>query len=281
MAVINEDLGNIDTAIQEYKKALTSDYQSSIIHLRLASSYIKNNNLSSAIEELQLAVKLDPEAVEPHAILGFLYSSQGKSILATSEYEAALKNASKLQPQNIEIYKNLGAVYLRQKKFKEAENIYRLIIDLSPADSEAHFYLANIYDELKNREAAKVELKKALALNPDYDEALNYLGYVYAEEGKNLGQAEIMVKKALEISPDNGAYVDSLGWIYFKQNKLKESVKELIRAVSLVEDPVIYDHLGDAYFKLNDKANAKLNWQNSLKLDPQQDKVKEKLEKIK
>lgn len=281
MGAMYEDLGDIDRAIREYKQAARSDYQSAVIHLNLASSYIKNNNIPAAITELNLAAKLDPEAVEPHLVLALLYSSDDKSGLATAEYETALENASKLQPQNIDIYRTLGAIYLQQKKFKEAENIYRLIIGLSPLDSGAHFYLANIYEELKNRNAAKNELKKALELKPDYPEALNYLGYLYVEESKNLDQAEILIKKALEIDPDNGAYIDSLGWLYFKQGKFKEAIKELERATSLLEDAVIYDHLGDAYLKINDRENARLNWQKSRQLDPKQEKVKEKLEKVK
>ena len=90
-----------------------------------------------------------------------------------------------------------------------------------------------------------------------------------------------MIKKALSIQPDNGAYVDSLGWLYFKQGKIQEALKELERAGSLMEDPVIYDHLGDVYFKTGDNANAKLSWQKSLKLDPKQDKIKEKIEQLK
>jgi Tfp pilus assembly protein PilF len=280
MGAMYEQLGDIDLAIQEYKKALKTDSQNSLIHLNLASTYIKKNEIPKAIEELNLTISLDPEVVEPHAILALLYSSQNKLDLATAEYEIALQNASKREPQNINIYKTLGAVYLQQKKFKDAENIYRLILDLSPNDAEAHFYLGSICEELKKRDAAINELKKSLELNPDYHEALNYLGYLYVEENQNLDVAEVMIKKALEMQSDNGAYVDSLGWLYFKQGKLKEAIEELERAGSLMEDPVIYDHLGDAYFKVNDIANAKLNWQKSLKLDPGQDKIKEKIEKI-
>ncbi len=89
-----------------------------------------------------------------------------------------------------------------------------------------------------------------------------------------------MVKKALSMQPDNGAYVDSLGWLHFKQGNTGVAIKELEKAASLMEDPVIYDHLGDAYFKLKDNENAKSNWQKSLKLDPNQDKIKEKINAI-
>jgi Flp pilus assembly protein TadD len=196
------------------------------------------------------------------------------------EYEIALRNAAKLEPKNIDIYKSLGIIYIQQKKLKEAEDTYRLILYLSPNDSEAHFYLGTIYEELKNRDAATKELRKALELKPDYHEALNYLGYLYVEENKNLDQAEAMIKKALEIDPDNGAYVDSLGWLYFKRGRFQEALKELQRASTLLDDPVIYDHLGDVYLKAGEPAKAKDNWQKSLKMDPKQEKVKKKLEEL-
>lgn len=281
MAVICDDLDEIDEAIDEYKKALKTDYQNPVIHLNLAISYLKKNNSPEAIKELNLAVRLDPELVEPHAMLALLYSAQNQSELAAKEYEFALKNASKLQPKNTEIYKSLGAIYLQQKNFEAAKNIYQAILDLTPDDAEAHFYLANAHFELSKKEEAIKGLKKALELKSDYPEALNYLGYLYTEENRDLDQAEAMIKKALEVDPDNGAYIDSLGWLYFKKGKFKEAIKELERAASLLQDPVIYDHLGEAFLKTNEVEKAKINWQKSLKLDPKQDKVKQKLEKIK
>ncbi len=151
MAAMYEQLGDLDTAIREYKQALKADDKSSLIHVNLASLYIKKNEIARAVDELKLTINIDPEAVEPHAILALLYSSENKPDLATSEYEIALKNASKREPKNIEIYKTLGAIYIQEKKFIEAEGTYRLILGLAPEDAQAHFYLGSIYEELKRR----------------------------------------------------------------------------------------------------------------------------------
>jgi Tfp pilus assembly protein PilF len=169
-------------------------------------------------------------------------------------------------------------LYLQQNNHVAAEKTFKLILQLSASDIEAHFYLANIYDEQKNRETAIKELKTVLQLKPDHHQALNYLGYLYVEQDRDLEEATVLIKKALEIEPNNGAYIDSLGWLFFKQGKLKEAIKELEKAIGLLEDPVIYDHLGEAYFKGKDPQKAKTNWEKALKLDPSLDEVKKKLE---
>jgi Tfp pilus assembly protein PilF len=281
MGGIYEKQGDIDLAIQEYKKALKSDEKNPVIHLSLGATYIKKKDIPQAIEEINRAVALEPEAVEPHAILALLYFSQEKLSEAGKEYERALQNAAKLEPKNISIYKSLGILYLQQKNFKSAEETFLSIIGISPADFEAHFYLANTLDEQKKKDAAEIELKKVLELKPDYHQALNYLGYLYVEENKNLAEAEKMIRKALELEPQNGAYVDSLGWLYFKQGKTKEAVKELEKAVALMDDPVIFEHLGDAYFKAQDFTQAKSNWEKSLKLEPNKPEVKKKIDGLK
>ena len=131
MGVIYEDLEDFDQAIQEYQKATKSDVQNADLRLKLASSYIKKNNIEAAIGQLKLAIAADPAAVQPHALLSLLYSLQKKEAPALTEYEAALKSASCLEPENIEVYKGLGAVYLRQNKLIQARGVYKLVIGLS------------------------------------------------------------------------------------------------------------------------------------------------------
>ena len=275
-----EDLGDLDGAIAEYQKALAADPGSSLLHLNLASVFIKKNDAAQAIVQLKQSIGLSPLAVEPHAILALLYATQNKEDLAAQEYTIALKNAVKIEPKNIEIYKSLGAIYLQQKKLKEAEGVFKLITGMAPADPEAYFYLGSIYYDLKDYPSVEKELKAALKLNPDYHQALNFLGYFYLEQDKNINQAGAMINKALGFEPENGAYIDSLGWFYFKKKNFKQAVIELEKAVSFMSDPVIYEHLGDVYLKLDNRQSAKVNWEKSLKLDAKQQKVNEKLLKL-
>lgn len=280
MGIVQDRGQEYEGALKQYQDALRYDYGNPIIRSALAVTYFKLDNPSKAIEELNLAIKLDPEAVEPHAILALLYFSQDRLDEAGREYEFALKNASKLEPKNIDIYKNLGIIYLRKKQMELAEKTYELVAQLAPNDFEGHYYLATVYDRRGKRQDAVEELKRALELNPSYAEALNYLGYLYIEEGINLEEAKGMVLMAIEQEPQNGAYIDSLGWYYYKSGMYLEAVRELERAAALLQDPIVFDHLADSYYQINDLDNSRINWIRSLTLDPDQDSVREKLRKI-
>ena len=70
----------------------------------------------------------------------------------------------------------------------------------------------------------RLHFAKALELNPNDSGALNYLGYWWADEGRNLEEAIELITRAVELHPDNGYYADSLGWIYFKIGEADKAV---------------------------------------------------------
>lgn len=273
-----ERLGQLDEAVGHYQQAARNDPVNAGIRLSLGSAYLKQNNIPKALEELNLAVKYDPQSVEAHAVLALLYFSQENLTAAGKEYEQALQKASELQPANIDIYRNLAGLYLQRKDLGQALKAFKTIIDLDPSDAQSRFYLANVYDQSGDRAEAERQLRKAIELKPDYAQALNYLGYLLVEENRSLGEAEKFIRKALEYEPDNGAFIDSLGWLFFKQGRLAEALKTLERAAGLLDDPVIFDHLGDVHARLKDMIKAVQYWRKSLELDPQQDAVIKKID---
>jgi tetratricopeptide (TPR) repeat protein len=95
----------------------------------------------------------------------------------------------------------------------------------------------------------------------------NDLGYLYADQGKNLEKAEAMIRKAVQEEPDRSAYLDSLGWVLFKRGRFKEAVDPLEKAVQHLDggDATIYEHLGDVYFQLQEMAKARAAWEEAEK----------------
>jgi Flp pilus assembly protein TadD len=120
-------------------------------------------------------------------------------------------------------------------------------------------------------------LKKTIELKPENADALNYLGYSYAEKGEHLDESVRLIKRALQNKPDNGYILDSLAWAYYQKGMLKEALTEMEKAVSKEEDdPVMREHYGDIFLKLSRKDKAGEQWLKSLKLDPENQKLRDR-----
>ena len=133
-------------------------------------------------------------------------------------------------------YFQAGAAYERHKDFKQAENYFR----------------------------------QSLKLAPDFAEALNYLGYMWAERGENLSEAREMIGKALKQEPDNAAFLDSMAWVLFKLNQPKEALEHQLKALKLQKEPdaTLHDHLGDIYAALKQLDKARAQWEHALTIEP-------------
>jgi tetratricopeptide (TPR) repeat protein len=140
--------------------------------------------------------------------------------------------------------------------------------------------LALAYSGAKRPAESEALLRAILDDDPDDAHACNDLGYQLADQGRNLDEAERLVRHALAVDhldrrragtaePENANYRDSLGWVLFRQGKLADARAELEAAAALPDgatSPEIWDHLGDALFRLNDKAKAKAAWEKATAL---------------
>jgi len=127
-------------------------------------------------------------------------------------------------------------------------------------------------------------LRKSIALDPENSaEACNYLGYMWADHNMNLDEAETMIRRALESEPNNTSYLDSLGWVEFRKGQFDRALDNLLRASKTAEreDPVVFEHIGDTYLKLNRTREALEAWQKALALDPKNKNLADKIQTTK
>jgi tetratricopeptide (TPR) repeat protein len=112
-----------------------------------------------------------------------------------------------------------------------------------PENIDILFSLGVLWDDQGDKSKAMEYMEKIIVINPDYPEALNYLGYSLAELEQNLDRALVLVNNALKQDPDNGYYMDSLAWVLFKQGKLNKAWEAISQAVKLADnDPTIWEH---------------------------------------
>ena len=192
------------------------------------------------------------------------------------EAVATLRRMADERPERTDAITTLGDVLRRDEQYAEAAAAYDIAVERIETVEYRHwrlFYVRGIaFERLGEWPKAEADFKHALELEPDQPLVLNYLGYTWVEQGRNLDEARTMIEKAVELRPDDGYIVDSLGWVAYRLGDFEEAVHQLERAVELVAgDPIINDHLGDAYWQVGRLHEARFQWQRVLTLDPEDD----------
>jgi tetratricopeptide (TPR) repeat protein len=258
-----------------------------------------------ALVYLQLALHLAPNHPLALLTLGDLYESVKKPQMAIKVYErvpasSPLKRNAQIQlatdldaadrsdeaikilkavttedPKDLEAIMALGNIERGRKKFADCAQTYSQGIDVLPPNNDkansVYYYYRGICEERsKQWNKAEADMRKALELQPEQPNVLNYLGYSWIDQGVNLDEGMKMIKRAVEQRPDDGYIVDSLGWAYFRIGNYDEAAKNLEKAVELrPEDPTINDHLGDAYWRVGRTLEAKFQWAHARDLKPE------------
>jgi tetratricopeptide (TPR) repeat protein len=214
--------------------------------------------------------------------LGITLSDTGKVDEAKSHLKALIDS----DPADIRSYIAYGSVLSEAKDYKAMAANYDKAVEVigsvpKPGDWSVFFQRGISYERLKQFDKAEPNFRRALELNPEQPQVLNYLGYSLVDLNLNLAEGLDMIRKAVDARPDDGYIVDSLGWAYFRLGKFDEAVTELERAVQLrAGDATINDHLGDAYWRVGRKLEAVYQWNRTLISegeDVNKEMVKEKI----
>ncbi len=180
------------------------------------------------------------------------------------------------------------------KRNAEAMAAYRKLIDEFDGDHavaetrqvvrEARMALSNLAALKGDEPQAEQWLEEVLDEFPDDPGALNDLGFLWADRGKNLARAERMIRRAVAADPKNAAYRDSLGWVLFRTGKYAAAAAELEKAAGVeTPDGLVLDHLGDAYLKTGQRDKAAAAWRKAaeaFRKEKEPTKGKEAEEKI-
>jgi tetratricopeptide (TPR) repeat protein len=159
-----------------------------------------------------------------------------------------------------------AAAAQRHQRFDLALPLVEALVEREAAP-QALFQLAALYERSGRIDEAVGTFRRLLAAEPEYDEALNYLGYLWADRGENLDEALEMIRRAVAVEPNNGAYVDSLGWVHHRRGEHELALKYLARAASLLpNDPEVHEHLGDVHRVLGDERRAREHYLRALDL---------------
>ncbi len=312
-------LGQRDQAAPIYLDLLNRYPDSPIVRTqvraKLIDIYLRGQDRTNATAQLEAMARDNPSDPQAYFFLGSLASEQKhpdraadwfrKALLFKPDFEPAYYDLAMAQ---IALTNSPGALatlgqartrfgekfitefltglaYGAQTNYTESiqhftsAEVIAQATDKQRLNEYLYFQIGVTYERLGKFELATDYLEKCLAVAPQFTEAMNYLGYSWADRGENLERARELLEKAVQLEPENGAYLDSLGWALFKLNQPAKALELLQKAIALTPepDPTLFDHLGDIYDALKEPVQARGAWQKALRLDPKNLKLEQKL----
>ena len=172
-------------------------------------------------------------------------------------------------PQRTDALTAKGDLLRRAKRYDEAVAAYAEALARVPEVHQRHwvlFYARGVSLERADRWAeAEKDLLKALELQPNHPQILNYLAYAWADQGVNLDRAHEMLQRAVAIRPNDGHIIDSLGWVLYRLGRYDEAVVKLEKAIELEpQEAEVNEHLGDVYWQVGRQLEARFQWRRAL-----------------
>lgn len=227
-----------DEAIEFFRQALAINPDFEAAQLDLAAAQIASGRTDAALLGLQDWRNRKPASFALEYLMGLALHSQEKYAEALTHFSAA------------ELLARTG--------------------ETNRLDSGFYFQVGAANERLGKRDVAAEYFEKSIALKPDNAEALNYLGYMWAEHGENLPRAKALIEHALKLEPDNDAFLDSMGWVLFKLGDAQAALPYLEKSITKLKQPdaTVYDHLGDVFAALNQMDKAREAWAKSLAAEP-------------
>ena len=201
-------------------------------------------------------------------------TKRSNNYVMLEDYESAellLKAIALDNPKNYQIYLDLGDVLRIKNKPQESIKYYEKAISKISKPNNSHwmlYYALGIsYEQNKEWNKAEETFKKSLALSQNHYLVLNYLGYSWLRQNKNINDAFAMIVDAYNQAPEDGNIADSLGWAFYNIGYYDKAIVYLEKSAELEpNNAVISDHLGDAYWFNNRKNEAIFQWNHALRL---------------
>jgi tetratricopeptide (TPR) repeat protein len=268
LGAIDIEQNKTDQAIAAYQKLIEMGGDQATRGYELeVEAYGEAKMFDKAVEVAHKAVDANPKDADVKMMLAGALVEQGKSDDGIAMVKAMLDGTDKDRA----VWMRLGQFDVQLRRWKDAEDALAKAEPLTTKKEDRTYLLfmrGELAERQKHYEPAEQYFRQVLDLDPANAMTLNYLGYMLADKGDKgirLPEALKLIRKAVDLEPMNGAYLDSLGWVYFKLGQYELSEENLRQAVQRDQtDPTVHDHLGDLYEKTGRIRLAAAQWEMSI-----------------
>jgi len=169
-------------------------------------------------------------------------------------------------------YYKYGIAYLGDNPpaYLSAYIEFQKAIELDPRNRDVYYALGHVHFELKNYKQALDAFNKVLSFNPEDSEAHNYIGRVYAFQGKlelAIASYEAALKNTRYATPEIPYW--NMGLVYIRLKKYRYAVQTLSNALRMKPELVpVHNLLGNVYAKMRQNEKAIAAYQAALRINP-------------
>jgi tetratricopeptide (TPR) repeat protein len=272
--------------------------------------HLERKDYSAAILVFKSLIESAPELEEVRFYLGTAYEEQGEMIQALHHFETVSESAAiyndalmhralilhKLQrldeateilearltrvEASPEIYFYLASLYEMSGRGEQALETLRKTRTRFIDNAETAYRLGLLFERYQQPETALAEMRRAIEIDSNHAEALNFLAYYYAEKRENLDEALLLAQRALALKAEVHI-LDTLGWVYFVRGDFDNARKFLAQAVKKGgDDPTILEHYGDVLHAIKADKEAITFYQRSLAVQPDNLALRDKLQAL-
>ena len=277
LGLLYYDMHRFDAAAVQFLSLLETAPNDDKLHYLLANALEQKGDLPAARVAYQKISTVFELYANAQIHTAMIFKKEGRLD------DAILVLTQAIQKKNDQaiLYLYLSSLYEEQKNFAVAEKTVLEGIGRFPRNADLHYVRGSILEKMNRFEESIKSMETVLDIDPQNADALNFIGYSYADRGIHLDRAEQMIVQALKIKPDNGYILDSLGWVHFKKNQYDSALKHLKRARQLLPgDANIMEHLGDVYLKIGQDKEALEQYRNAVKIDSDNSALKKKLDAL-
>lgn len=234
-------------------------------------NYDQPENIDSAVEVFNRALKLDPDYALAYAGLGEAFWRKYENTKLTQWVGSArgsCERAAATDPKAAEAHICLGTLANGTGQSEKAVAEFQLALEDEPTRDDAYRGLASAYENLGKPEDAEKTYQRAISLRPRYWGGYNALGVFYFRRAR-YAQAAEMFQKVVQLSPESVRGYSNLGGMYILQGRYADAIPMFQRAVVIRPEAEPYSNLGTSYFYLRRFADSIRSYKEALKLGDQ------------
>ena len=268
---------NYDRAIDLFLEILDTNPGDDRARYFLAASYHELGECEKALEQFQSIGPSSDLYASSRIQMALIYSESGDRERAVKIVEETLENRN----DDPNLYLALSTLYEEAEDLDSSVYVLERGLEILPGNTDIKYRLGFILEKTGDYEKAIALMRSILEIDPENAEAMNFIGYTYADRGIHLDEAEKLILEALRLKPGSGHIMDSLGWVYFRQERYNQALEYLEKAFELMtNDPVVAEHLGQAYEKTGQPDQAIEMYRKALEKDPDNEDIIRRIESL-